>query len=180
MVNVSCSKRERSQIVSRTTGAYGLTDGNFPEPIPKLNLNILPMLSKRFQPSPNLLPLLCPQRLRSLHQVDRLERRTRERWDGVECLRHCMSEWRCACTGRLTRSISSSSVPRPGPSSMIRTFSGRPWATHCVRNHMPTSYVFINMVLRRVWRTYLAKHLTDFGTRDEITLAPKYIRPYLL
>jgi hypothetical protein len=41
--------------------------------------------------------------------------------------------------GGLTRRMSSKSVPLPGPSSMIRTLSGRPWASHCVRNHTPTS-----------------------------------------
>lgn len=100
--------------------------GISPSQFPKLNLNILAMLSKCLQPTPNLLALLCPQRLRTLHQLDRLERRTQERCDGVECLRYRISVWRCVCTGRLTRSISFSSVPRPGPNSMIRTFSGRP------------------------------------------------------
>lgn len=87
-MKVSFSRRLRSEVASHHDPPIGLTHGNLPDPIPKRNLNILSMLSKRLQPTPNLLPLLCPQRLRSLYQVDGLERRTRERRNGMECLRY--------------------------------------------------------------------------------------------
>ena len=57
------------------------------------------------------------------------------------------------------------SVPRPGPNSTSRACLGEPAATHACCHP---------------YAEHLAKHLADFGRRDEIAAAPKGIARHVI